>query len=252
MELQNRKLGKLAPVHREGTLTLASYLPDESIAVPATLDYFSAIKDWGMMKNDELGDCTCAAAGHMIQSWTKFAQNHEVVLSDNTIVEAYSAITGYTPSNPATDQGAVETDVLHYWMTHGFGGHKIDSYAIVEVHSEYQMKLATYLFGAVYTGVALPISAQDQTIWSVVHGPNSEPGSWGGHAVPIMGYDANTLTCITWGAPLKMTWSWQKKYMDEAYVCLSLDWIDQVSKTAPNHLNWDKLVHDLKVHFKAS
>jgi hypothetical protein len=107
------------------------------------------------------------------------------------------------------------------------------------------MKLAMYLFGSVYTGVALPLSAQGQEIWSVVHGPTSEAGSWGGHAVPLMGYDAHTATCITWGAPLKMTWSWQKKYMDEAYAVLSMDWIDQASQMAPNHLDWDKLKADL-------
>lgn len=251
MALITRKLGKLAPVHRPGTLMLAKYLPKAKIVVPEEIDNYSAVGDWGMMRNDELGDCTCAAAGHMVQAWTKLSGT-EVVIPDTSIVEAYSAVTGYTPTNPDSDQGAIETDVLEYWKTTGVGGHKIDSYATVEVQSQYQMQLAIYLFGAVYTGVALPNSAQNQEMWSVTNGPDAEPGSWGGHAIPVLGYDAHTLTCITWGAPLKMTWAWQQTYMDEAYACLSLDWINQMSKLAPNHLNWESLVADLKNQFSAA
>jgi hypothetical protein len=243
------KLGKLPPVHRPGALMLAAYLPAKHVPVPETVDNYSCLQHLGMMLNDQLGDCTCAGYGHAVQSWT--AKNgHEVVIPDDVILAAYEAVGGYVPGDPATDQGAVEADVLDYAMKTGFGGHTLDSYAVIETHSEYQMKLAMYLFGAVYTGLALPESCQDQTLWAVVNGPAGEPGSLGGHAVPLVGYDAHTATCITWGAPLKMTWAFQRRYMDEAYALLSHDWLDEKSQKAPNLLDWDTLKSDLQKQFR--
>lgn len=247
--MPNRMLGKLPPVHRPGALFLAAYLPTKHVPIPETVTNSACVTDWGMMANDRLGDCTCAAAGHLIQNWT--ANNRcEAVLADAVVVDAYSAITGYTPSDPNSDQGAVETDVLAYWKTEGFGGHKLTDYAVIESRSEYQMKLAIWLFGGVYTGIALPLSAQDQDGWAVVPGPDGEPGSWGGHAVPILDYDAHRYSCVTWGTMLDMTKGFWRRYGDEAYAPLSLDWIDQVSNEAPNHLKWDDLKADLGRHFR--
>lgn len=247
--MPNRMLGKKPPVHVRGALQLAAYLPATRIAVPPTLDNYSCVKDWGMMLNDRLGCCTASGAGHATQAWT--AKNHrEFVPSDDEILKMYSAVSGYDPRTGTNDNGAVEADVLRYWSEVGIAGHKLDSYAVVETHSRYQMQLAMYLFGDVYTGVALPESAQDQKVWSVVHGPEAEFGSWGGHAIPLLGYDQNTATCITWGAPLKMTWAFQRRYMDEAYAPLSMDWVDEQSKKAPNGLLWDDLKRDLEKQFR--
>jgi hypothetical protein len=51
--------------------------------------------------------------------------------------------------------------------------------------------LAIWLFGGAYIGVELPIRAQDQDVWDVPAqlGPEDEPGSWGGHAIYLVGYD---------------------------------------------------------------
>lgn len=244
-----RMLGKRPPVNVPGALQLAAYLPAERIALPTTVDNYSCVQTWGMMLNDRYGDCTCAGAGHAIQAWT--AKNkREIVIPDEEILKAYSAVSGFDASTGANDNGAVEADVLRYWQEVGFGGHKLDSYAVVETRSRYQMKLAIHLFGDAYTGIALPLSAQDQKVWTCAHGVEAEFGSWGGHAVPLVGYDENAVTCITWGAPLKMTWAFQHRYMDEAYAPLSADWVDEVSKMAPNGLLWDDLKRDLEKQFR--
>lgn len=70
----------------------------------------------------------------------------------------------------------------------------------------------------------LPKSAQTQDVWDVDTSPNGQPGSWGGHCVFVPDYDANGLTCITWGAPKKMTWGFWGTYCDEAHALLSPDW----------------------------
>ncbi len=70
----------------------------------------------------------------------------------------------------------------------------------------------------------------------------STPGSWGGHAVPVIAYDASGLTCITWGALKRMTWAFWDAYCDEAYACLSRDW---AAARAPSGFDWAALDADL-------
>ena len=69
---------------------------------PPTQDWGSKVgAGWGMMGNDKVGDCTCAAAGHLVMDWTANT-GKEVVPSSQQIVAAYSAITGYNPVIRAT------------------------------------------------------------------------------------------------------------------------------------------------------
>ena len=84
-----------------------------------------------MMHNDTIGDCTCAAAGHLVMEWTANV-GAETTPADADILAAYSAITGYDPKTGANDNGAVETDVLNYWRKTGIAGHKIMAYAALE------------------------------------------------------------------------------------------------------------------------
>jgi len=244
------KLGKLPAEHSPETKYLAAYMTAESINVPATVTDYTDISHWPMMANDRVGDCTIASAGHCIQKWTHLAQSKEVDLSDAVILQMYSAITGYNPRDPNTDRGAVERNVLSYWKWHGIGGHKINNYLAVEVSQINQLKLCVYLFDVCYIGVALPITAQNQDIWAESVGPNAAPGSWGGHAVPVVGYNAIGPVVITWGEVKQMTWGFWSKYVEEAWAVLSTDWVNK-QNIAPNHLTWNELVQDLSTNFKS-
>jgi hypothetical protein len=73
----------------------------------------------------------------------------------------------------------------------------------------------------------------------------ADPGSWGGHAVYLVAYDQNTLTCITWGQLKKMTWAWFDKYCSEAYALVSKDWV-KASGLAPSGFDLVTLEEDLK------
>jgi hypothetical protein len=240
------KLGKHAPRHDIRTLQMANYLLLPSI--PTTRDWtLKAKAPWGMMKNDVLGDCTCAAAGHIIQTWTANTAT-EVTLPDSAILTAYEKAAGYDPKDPSTDRGAVEIDVLRYWRKHGVGGHKIDSFIAVEPKNRAHVRAAIDLFGGAYIGLGLPVSAQKQNVWSVPPGGASgqgAPGSWGGHAVVIEAYDDHFLTCITWGQKKKMTWGFWEAYCDEAYALLSTDWVSS-KKPSPEHFDLAALKADLK------
>jgi hypothetical protein len=238
-----RKLGKLPPRHDPRTLMLAKYtaaLPPP----PAAVDWSRKLDHLGMMKNDTLGDCTCAAVGHMIQTWTSQTTG-QAIIPDAAIVGLYERACGYDPSDPHSDQGGVEIDVLNDWRRNGVDGHGLDAFAAVSRRHHADVKDAVWLFGGAYIGVALPRSAQSQEVWDVPPGGaagDGAPGSWGGHAVPVIAYDTGGLTCITWGALKRMTWAFWDAYCDEAYACLSKDW---AAAQAPSGFDWAALDADL-------
>ena len=83
-------------------------------------------------------------------------------------------------------------------------------------------------------------------MWAVppqgTSGPGA-PGSWGGHAVPVVAYDPRGLTVITWGKALRMTWGFWQAYCDEAYGILSPDFL--AKGKAPNGFDLATLKSDL-------
>jgi hypothetical protein len=241
------KLGKKPARHDPRTLQLATYL--ELPAIPTACDWTKKAKaPWGMMKNDTVGDCTCAAAGHAIQCWTANASRKEVTITDAQVLKAYSAVTGYDPNKPNTDRGAVAIEVLKYWRKQGIARHRIQAFVAPEPKNHAHIRAAVALFGSCYIGLSLPISAQRQQVWSVPPGgPSGEgaAGSWGGHAVVVVGYNDHWLSCITWGAEKRMTWSFWDAYCDEAYAILSTDWV-KANQSAPSGFDLEALKADLK------
>jgi hypothetical protein len=199
-----------------------------------------------MLANDRLGDCTCASAGHLIMNWT--ADNQDLyVPSDSEIIEAYAAVSGYNPVTGTGDDGAVEIDVLNYWRNTGIAGHKIGAYASVDPKIQAHVQASIYLFGGIYLGFSLPLSANGQSEWAVTDptlAGNAAPGSWGGHAVPAVAYDDQGLTVITWGQTMKVTWAFFADYCEEGYAIISPDFING-TKPAPNGLSMDQLTIDL-------
>lgn len=242
-----RRLGKLPPRHDPRTLLFSAYLdPHQLPAPPPARDWtHAAAPVWGMMANDRLGDCTCAAAGHLMQAWTA---NHgaEFTPTDEQIVAAYSEITGYNANYPDTDQGAVELDVLKHWRTTGIAGRKIGAFVKVEPASRTHVEAAINLLGGVYLGAALPQRAQSQTIWDVPDQRTAEdaPGSWGGHAMAALAYSRAGVVFVTWGGLKVATWNWWLTYVDECYGLLDDEWVSG-AMPAPNGFNLDALKVDL-------
>jgi hypothetical protein len=249
------KLGKQSPRHDPRTLLFATYATPALPAPPPSLDLTTKMKaPWGMMDNAQVGDCTCAAAGHLMMEWTSNAQSKIFTPSDAQIIAAYSAVTGYNPKTGANDNGAQEIDVLNYWRQTGIAGHKIQAFLALEPSNDTHIMDGTWIFGGCYIGLALPKSAQAQTsnkqIWSVPPGGtggDGAPGSWGGHAVPVVAYDSRSLTVVTWGALQTMTWGFWAAYCDEAYAILSPDFLEQKKgqPVTPDGFNVQQLLADL-------
>lgn len=242
------KLGRKAIKTDSRTLQLAAYLKPSLPPPPAAIDWTDGITNWGMMMNDTLGDCTIAGVGHAVQVWTANTSGI-VTVPDSTVESFYEKWDGYVPGDPSTDRGGVELDVLNDWRQQGFSGHSLLAFADPKVSNLEEVRQSIALFGGVYIGMALPVTAQTQDVWDVVKngGGDAKPGSWGGHCVFVPEYDGKTFTCITWGQKKSMTVAFWRKYCDEAHALLGQNWLS--AKGAPSGFNQAQLQADLaKIH----
>jgi hypothetical protein len=238
------KLGKL-PVRTDvRTLWISRYTDRARLPQPPELlDLTKAVADWPMYANDRIGDCTTAAAGHMIEAWTAAARGKPVEISEAAVVRAFDHV---KVTDPLTgEEGAYELDVLRYWREHGIGRHRIGAFARVGVVDHRLVRTATWLFGGLYIGLAMPLTAQRQEVWDWTGSlsGDAKPGSWGGHAVDVVGFDGTGLTVVTWGRLQRLTWSFWERYCEEAYCLLAADFLDH--GVAPNGFDLDSLKADL-------
>ena len=240
------KLGKQPPRFDRRTLRIENYLRVPKLPPSPKTRSWDIPLPCGEMGNADVGDCTCASAGHLIQVWTE-NNGKEITLPDTDILGAYSAITGYTPGDPSTDNGANMLDVLNFWRQTGIGGHKILAYASINTQNRTMMEAAINLFGGIYMGLGLPLSAQNQPTWVVTTGDEAVKYSWGGHCVVINGYDMSALlyAILTWSEKQPASYQFVEGYGDEGYVVLSEDWAAP-GKPAPSGFDMAALTADLK------
>jgi len=250
------KLGKGPPKFDPKTLLFAKYLTSRLAPPPMKVDYAKAVKEWPMMANDKYGDCTCAAAGHLIQDWTANTGKMKVI-SDPIIISVYEHFVG---KHPPPDEGISMLDVLKYWRKTGFGEDRIHAFAQLELKDATQVRDAVYLFGGCYIGLTLPNFTVPKGVgdpsvpWIVPpSGPNGNaaPNKKNGHCVPIVGYDPRSLWVVTWGTLKQMSWQFYLTYADEAFALLSPDWINKKFKKAPPGLDLKSLESDLSKVTKA-
>jgi hypothetical protein len=238
------KLGKL-PVRTDvRTLWISTYADSAKLpAPPSELDLTADVGDWPMYANDRRGDCTTAAAAHMIEAWTAASRGEAVEISESAVLRAFERVKIVDPFSG--EEGAFELDVLRLWRAHGIGRHRIGAFARVSVHEHRLARTTAWLFGGLYIGLALPLTAQRQRVWDWTGSlaGDAKPASWGGHAVDVVRFDRAGLTVVTWGRLQQLTWSFWDRYCEEAYCILSNDFLDH--GTAPNGFDLDALKADL-------
>ena len=249
------KLGRRSIRYDSRQLMLARYTQALE-PPPVAVDWMKGITEWGMMLNgpdpanpprlaEGLGCCTISACAHAVQVWTANL-GRMVTIPDAGILAAYEVVDGYDPANPSTDQGGVELDVLKAWRKFGFAGHRLAAFADPPRANLKEIRQAINLFGGVYIGLAMPVTAQTQDIWHIgdPDDPDSQPGTWGGHCVFVPKYDEFSFTCITWGGLQKMTLPFWEQCCDEAHALLSNDWLG--AKGSPAGLDLALLEADLQ------
>jgi hypothetical protein len=238
------KLGRKAVKTDSRTLRLARYLAPALPAPPTACDWTHGIANWGMMLNDQLGCCTIAGCAHAVQVWSANT-GKTITLPDATVESYYEQWDGYNPQHPNTDRGGFELDVLKNWRQQGLAGNALLAFADPQAANLDEVRQSIALFGGVYIGLSLPLTAQKQEVWDVVNhaGAKGRPGSWGGHCVFVPKYDGQSFTCITWGGLKTMTVAFWNTYCDEAHALLGQDWL--AANGSPSGFNQAQLVADL-------
>lgn len=225
------KPGKLPVKIDSRTLDFSNYFDAIQVSnIPTELNWsIKKTSPWGMMNNWTLSDCTCAAAGHMIECWTANS-NQENIITDEAVLAAFIALSGYDPVTGKNDNPVYLIDALKYWRKNGVGSHKIKAFATINYKNHDLVRAAVYLFGGVYVGLNLPKTIKGQEIWEVMPGEqtgDNTPGAFGGHAVNVVAYDETYITFISWGKIKKMTWGFWDTYCEELYAIISEDFFNE-------------------------
>jgi len=242
------KLGKARARPGAVKMKLTAYLSKAQLPVPpADFGHYDLISKYGMLGNDNYGDCVWAGAAHETMMWCKEVGS-AATFSDKGVLGDYSKVTGFKPNDPTTDQGTDMQVAASYRRKTGVidakgKRHKVVAYlAIAKGHVD-QHTSAAYLFGAVGVGIKFPDSAMDQfnagKPWDVVAGATIE----GGHYIPLVGRRNGNLLIVTWGRVQEMTPAFFEKYNDESVVYLTKE--DLKAGVTPEGFNVKQLTDDL-------
>jgi hypothetical protein len=250
------KLGK-QPATPKATDFLFTRYTTTPLPRPTANFGFDAVKPtdgWGMLGNDQYGDCVWAGAchEHILQTGAKRpggVRPPPATFTDQTALTDYATTTGFNPNDPTTDQGTNVHEAMSYRQHTGIldatgARHKIGAYVSVTPRDVTELLQAAYLLETVGIGIQFPQSAMTQfdqgQPWKIVSGSPVE----GGHYIPVVGYRSGMLEVITWGKLQRMTISFYQRYCDEAWGYVSQDML-QGTTTSPRGFDMATLQNDL-------
>jgi hypothetical protein len=219
------KCGRLPKREDKRNLNCAKYVSGLAPA-PAAFDNLAIVYSklgindptvlYPMDGNDELGDCTIAGLAHAQTTYNGVNAIKKIPTKEE-VVSFYKKRTG------GQDTGLAELDVLNYVIKHKFDGEKMAAYVEVDPTNMEHVKLAISLFGGVYIGMNVQVSAETDfekgITWTAGKLTND------GHCVFIPSYDENGVTVLTWGNKIAADNSWWKCCVNECYAILSKEFL---------------------------
>jgi hypothetical protein len=248
------KLGRSRPLARCPRLSLGNYFFKRLPTAPREVDY--SIKPAAILGdilgNDSQGDCTIAAAFHIIGGWLANATESPTQKGDFGL-NAANALAVYHQLTGGPDTGLNEQDVLNCWQQTGFVGHKSVGWAAVDATDIEECKSAIWLFENLYFGVEMPAAwinpfpSASGFLWQVA-GP-AVPAN--GHAFCSMAYSDVGPKIETWGMDGWLAWNAVSEYCStplqgELYTVLSEESIIKATAKAPSGVDWDYLLADFQ------
>ena len=131
------KLGKKPYEPDARSLKLSKYLATDLPTPPKIFGYGTLFTDWGYLGNDKYGDCVFAGGGHEQMVWDTLRKGPGVKITTKNALSDYSAVTGFDPSDPNTDQGTYVIDAMKYRKATGLVDasgkrHKIAAYVEID------------------------------------------------------------------------------------------------------------------------
>lgn len=260
---RNIVFGRKRPHPGAQCLHLRNYLRSSLPTPPPSADYTSKASQElsNIDENDSLGDCVIAGGYHIVGVETGNAGN-QFIATNAQITKDYTAIGGYIPGNPNTDNGCDIPTALGYWATHGFAnGTKLLGFLAVDPTNVTEVQQALYLFENLMLGLELPdawispFPSGNGFTWDIAGNPDPENGhciigaGYAATGTKILGYNAAGLIISTWGMLGILTWAALAKYCSaknygELYVLLTPDQVTKGQTIAPNGVSWSELISD--------
>ncbi len=251
------KLGRLHRTYDSRVPHMSALLAGQTLpAPPPAADYTKGMPaNLGMMLNDTLGDCTCAAVYHAMQVWSYNGGSKMVTQPDADVKKLYILACGYNPRLPGEGPGGNEQHVLTYLLQKGAPTgpkgdqcHKIAGFVEVDPRNTDDVKRTINECGLAYIGFNVPQSVQPPgelppAIWNYVP---DQSNIIGGHAVILAGYDSQGAKVISWGQYYTMTWEFFAHFVDEVYAIADAEWIESTGKSPGGHS-----LAELEVQMKA-
>jgi hypothetical protein len=253
--------GRKRPKVRPMTLAFKNYTMKSLPTPPEVCSYFTtSVVDVlsQMYLNDTLGDCVIAELGHTAGVLTGNANGSSgaAIFTDQQITTLYSAIGGYVPGDPSTDNGCVITDALAYSASKGLlpdGSHKIAGYLSIDGTNKQEVQTAIETFENVDFGVELPDAWVSPTpsasgfLWDVA-GPADQDN---GHSFLGFSYDDLGVLPNTWGMVGHITWAAIAEYTaeqngGELYTVISQDQLSKAKAKTPRGIDWSQLEADFE------
>jgi hypothetical protein len=237
MILHQRRLGCIPSRRDPRTLQLARYLAADLPPPPDTRRWDTPVTRWGVQGNDRYGNCVICTAAHALQAWAANESGDKEPIADAAVIEL-SRQMGAT-------NGYMILDRLIYWRKNEMWANRLWAFAAVNPTDPNLMRHAINSLGCADIALSMPAAWQSQEIWGTGSGRAFRPGSWGEHSVPLVGYDADHVYMVTWGAIQAMTWAALAEYSGEAYALINPEWIKADSQS-PSGFDLEALHADLR------
>jgi hypothetical protein len=241
-DMTTYKLGRLHRTYDSRIPHMSALTAGQTLTPPpASVDYTKNLPaNLGMMLNDKLGDCTCAAVYHAIQVWSANAGKQIQTEPDADVEKLYILACGYNPRVKGEGPGGNEQHVLTYLLKTGapFGPkgtqtHKITAFVEVDPRNTDDVKRTINDCGVAYIGFNVPAflmppNEAPPAVWDV---QITDTNIIGGHAVVLAGYTDEGARVISWGQYYTMTWAFFAAYVDEVYAIADSLWFENGGST---------------------
>lgn len=218
------KLGRLPGVIPVGLRDLTFYSAGPLPKAPPTVPVPCVTEQpdgtpWGMLGNDQYGDCGVAGLEH------GFMADAAITGITETPATTEQATSYYLTYDNNQDNGVVLSAYLGYVRQKGYYGRTVSAYAPVGVHDIPTMQFCIDAYGFAYTGINVTQAMMDAVQSS------SSGWSWtsqdaagepiGGHCIPVVGYDDASLYAVTWGQVIAISYPAWHAISSEAWAVLT-------------------------------
>lgn len=250
------KLGSASP-HRP-LLDLRNYVEQRVQLPPSVHRRLPLLGD--AFLNDAIGDCGEVMAIQAFRAFHSEARTPIPNFVGEDASDFYTLVGGYDPSqiqpdgsNP-TDNGTDNDVLVEKLKSPGLhcaaddSYHKIEASVFVDPSDPYLTKVAIWEFVVCFRAYGLPLTAQAaQGKWQMptdLSLPESKPGSWGYHDIPLTSYGPHAVGFPTWGLPWVALWDFDTTFATQSFVVVTKE-MKTLQGVSPAGINWTKLNADL-------